>query len=162
VLTNRKRRRFESNSYPAGGVLLTLTETRLARAAWGHLWYNLGIVGLTDAASPRATLCQVIGTLTLPWSYVNVPKHILTSSKMRAWPFDSWPELYYSASQSKWLMRPTKCWTAFNMTQGRTTNRSLNDSDGHSFAPKTWSVLRLHYWTPVRSQFIFQHGSFSR
>jgi hypothetical protein len=30
----------------------------------GHLWYNSGVAGLTDAASPRATLCQVIGTLT--------------------------------------------------------------------------------------------------
>jgi hypothetical protein len=29
-----------------------------------HLWYNSGVTGLTDAASPRATLCQVIGTLT--------------------------------------------------------------------------------------------------
>jgi hypothetical protein len=48
-----------------------------------HLWYNLGIMGSTDATSPRATLCQVIGTLT-PWSYANVPKHILTSSRMRA------------------------------------------------------------------------------
>jgi hypothetical protein len=33
VLTNRERRRFESNSYPARGVFLTLTESRLARAA---------------------------------------------------------------------------------------------------------------------------------
>jgi hypothetical protein len=40
----------------------------------GHLWYGSGAVGLTDAASPRATLCQVLGTLTPPWSHANVPQ----------------------------------------------------------------------------------------
>jgi hypothetical protein len=104
---------------------------------------------------PRATLYQVIGTLTLPWSYANVLKHIFTFSKMRAWPLDSRPELYYSASWLEWLIHPTKCYTTFNMTQGHTANWSLNDSDRHSFAPKMWSVLQLHYWTPVQSQIHF-------
>jgi hypothetical protein len=74
----------------------------------GHLWYNSGIMGLTDAVSSRATLCQVIGTVT-PWCYANVPKHILTSSRMRTWPLDFWPELYYSDLRLEWLIRPTKC-----------------------------------------------------
>jgi hypothetical protein len=35
-----------------------------AQGRISHLWYNSGIVGSTDAASPRATLCQVIEILT--------------------------------------------------------------------------------------------------
>jgi hypothetical protein len=96
-----------------------------------------------------------------PWSYASVPKHILTFYRMRTWPPDSWSELYYLASRLEWLIWPTKCQTAFNMTQRRIMNWSLNDSDGHSFAPKTWSVLRLHYRTLARSQFIFWQWFFS-
>jgi hypothetical protein len=58
VLTNQERRRFESNSYPAGGVFLTLTESRLARATQVTFGTVQESAGLTDAASPRATLYQ--------------------------------------------------------------------------------------------------------
>jgi hypothetical protein len=58
VLTNRERRQFKSNSYPAGGVFLTLTETRLARAAQVTFGTIQESMGSTDAASPRAILCQ--------------------------------------------------------------------------------------------------------
>jgi hypothetical protein len=58
VLTNRERWRFESSSYPVGGVFLTLTETRLARAAQVTFGTVQESAGPTDAASPRATLCQ--------------------------------------------------------------------------------------------------------
>jgi hypothetical protein len=78
VLTNRERRRFESNSYPAGGVFLTLTVQTPARVAQATVSYDSGIAGPNDVATPRATLCQVIGTLTPPWSHANVPKHILS------------------------------------------------------------------------------------
>jgi hypothetical protein len=72
VLTNRERLQFESNSYLAGGVFLTLTETRLARAAQVTFGTVQESVGSTDATSPRATLCQVIGTLT-PLGLMPVP-----------------------------------------------------------------------------------------
>jgi hypothetical protein len=64
VLTNQERQRFESISYPARGVILTLTETRLARTAQVTFGTVQESAGLTDVASPRATLYQVIGTLT--------------------------------------------------------------------------------------------------
>jgi hypothetical protein len=54
----------------------------LCQGRTSHLWYNSRVTGSTDAVSPRATLCQVIGTLNPPWSHANVPKHILTSFKM--------------------------------------------------------------------------------
>jgi hypothetical protein len=116
-----------------------------------HIWYNSGVVGLTDATSPRATLCQVIGTLTPLGLTPMSPSTSLLPPRCDL-PFDSWPKLYYSASRSEWLIWPTKCYTAFNMTQGRIINQSINDSDRHSFAPKTWSVLWLHYRIPTRSQ----------
>jgi hypothetical protein len=83
VLTNQERRRFESSSYLVGGVFLALTETRLARAAQVTFGTVQESAGSTDAASPRATLCQDDRDFNPPWSYANVPKHILTSSKMR-------------------------------------------------------------------------------
>jgi hypothetical protein len=58
VLTNRERRRFESSSYLARGVFLTLTETRLTRAAQVTFGTVQKSTGSTDAASLRATLCQ--------------------------------------------------------------------------------------------------------
>jgi hypothetical protein len=61
---NWERRRFESNSYLARGVFLTLTETRMVRAAQVTFGIIQEITGLTNVASSRATLCQVIGTLT--------------------------------------------------------------------------------------------------
>jgi hypothetical protein len=58
VLTNRERLQFESNSYPAGGVFLTLTESRLSRAAHVTFGTIQESAGSTDTASPRTTLCQ--------------------------------------------------------------------------------------------------------
>jgi hypothetical protein len=83
VLTNRERRQFESSSYLGGGVFLTLTETRLARAALVTFGTIQEIMGSTDAASPRATLCQVIGTLTPPLVLCQSPQAHPSSSRMR-------------------------------------------------------------------------------
>jgi hypothetical protein len=58
VLTNRERQRFESSSYLARGVFLTLTETRLARATQVTFGTIQESAGSTDAASLRATLYQ--------------------------------------------------------------------------------------------------------
>jgi hypothetical protein len=102
----------------------------------GHLWYNSGITGSTDAASPRATLCQddmdfnPLGLTPIsPSTFLLPPRCDL--------PFDSRPKLYYSASRSERLIRPTKCSTVFNITQERIANRSLNDSDEDRSTPKT-------------------------
>jgi hypothetical protein len=65
VLTNREQRRFDSSSSLDGGVFLTLTEARLARAAQVTFGTIQESVGSTDAAIQRATLYQVIETLTL-------------------------------------------------------------------------------------------------
>jgi hypothetical protein len=73
-----------------------------------HLWYNSRVTGSTDAASPRATLCQVIGTLTPLGLTPMSPSTSLLSPRCNL-PFDSWPELYYSASRSERLIRRTKC-----------------------------------------------------
>jgi hypothetical protein len=74
----------------------------------GHLWYNLGITGSTDGASLRATLCQVIGTLTPLGLTPMSPSTSLLPPRYDL-PFDSWPELYYSDLRSERLIWPTKC-----------------------------------------------------
>ena len=58
VLTSRERRRFESNSYPAGGLFLALTQASPAGEPTGHLWYNSGIAAPISAALPGLPLCQ--------------------------------------------------------------------------------------------------------
>ena len=58
VLTNRERRRFESNSYPAGGLFLALTQASPVGEQAGHLWYDSGIVAPISAALPGLPLCQ--------------------------------------------------------------------------------------------------------
>jgi hypothetical protein len=45
------------------------------------------------------------------------------------------------------------------MTQGRTVNQSLNDSDGHSFAPKSEVSCGCIIELPPGLKFIFKHGS---
>jgi hypothetical protein len=40
VLTNQERRRFESNSYLAGGVFLTQTVQAPRQGRTSHLWYS--------------------------------------------------------------------------------------------------------------------------
>jgi hypothetical protein len=79
---------------------------------------------------------RMIGTLTPLGLMPMFPSTSLLPTRCDL-PFDSWPKMYYSASRSERLIRPTKYYTAFNMTQGRTTNRSLNDSDGDRSTPKT-------------------------
>jgi hypothetical protein len=109
VLTNRVRRQFESNSYPAGGVFLTLTVQAPARVAQATFSYDSGIASPNDVATPRATLCQVIGTLTPPLVSRQCPQAHPLSPPRSNLPFDSRPEPYYSASRSERLIRPTKC-----------------------------------------------------
>jgi hypothetical protein len=65
-------------------------------------------MGSTDAASPRATLYQddrdfnPLGLMPMFSSTFLLPPRCDL-------PFDSWPELYYSASRSERLIWPTKC-----------------------------------------------------
>jgi len=58
VLTNRERGQFESNSYPAGGVFLALTQPSPVGEPMGHLWYDSGIAAPISAALLGLPLSQ--------------------------------------------------------------------------------------------------------
>ena len=46
------------DSYPAGGLFLTLTRASPVREQAGHLWYDSGIAAPISAALPGLPLCQ--------------------------------------------------------------------------------------------------------
>jgi len=58
VLTERERRRFESNSYPAGGLFLALTQATPVAEPTGHLWYDSEIAVPISTALLGLPLCQ--------------------------------------------------------------------------------------------------------
>jgi hypothetical protein len=161
VRTNWERRRFKSSSYPARGVFLTQTTQARARVAQVTFGIVQESMGSTDATSPRATLYQVIGSLTPLGLTPMSPSISLLPPRCALDP--PIPGLNYITRLRGRNGLSRQLSVRLHSTWLKDVQRSaLNDSDRHSFAPKTWSVSWLQYRTPARSQFIFQHGSFSR
>jgi len=133
VLTDRERRRFESNSYPVGGLFLALTQASPVGEPMGHLWYDSGIAAPISAALPGLPLCQggQEFELTCLWAYAKGPPHTALHPVVRTLYLPVFrPESYYSASRSERVIRPTKCQACIQHDKRTYNGRSIAATDG--------------------------------
>jgi hypothetical protein len=125
VLTNRERRRFESNSYPAGDLFLTQTLLPPSGSRRSPMPFS---------KKPRDNNhgSHYPGTAWLPGrtldSLFASPLHPLQHQSVN--PSLSWLEKVSLASRSKGtLFGQLNVRHAFNMTRGTSNDRSLIDTD---------------------------------
>jgi len=128
------------DSYPAGGVFPALTQAYLVRAARITFSTTLDqFAGPSSAAPQGPPICQGQDSNLAPWSYAIDSPHILATNRgahsyrMGVSGLSCTRRLRGRNDLSGQL----SVRFAFNMTQGRTVNRSLTDTDGDRFTPKT-------------------------
>ena len=97
-----------------------------------------------------------------PRTYANSSPHILTTTRVRTFTSRSsglsWATRLRGRNELSGQLSDRH---VFNMTWGRTTNRSLNDTDGDRFTPKTSMPCCCTTVIPSSLFSILTHGSFS-
>ena len=128
----------DSNRFlPSWGIILNTHPSNLIRVASGHLWYSSGtkFMGPSSTALSGSPLYQDINLPldlrqwlpTHPYYHQSAHFHFPAFSLSWATRLRGQNELSGQLSDRH----------AFNMTWGRTANRSLTDTDGDRSTPKT-------------------------